>query len=188
MFKWILKHFKISLAVLMFGVTAIVVTIVMVSSYTSYKSYEKTYYANDLEVRSASAAAPKTIAINDKFKSQYKKSVKAEASEYATDGNVAVNLELAEKSFADIDVYFNYGATENLLANMNIKVNDSLIQQDNLKLDIEGEETEWHHLVMSNFALPEGEFKIQIEGIKNKEMPEIGNIAIFTSAQVSFAE
>ena len=70
---------------------------------------------------------------------------------------------------------------------MSIKVNDSLVEEDDIKLDIEGEEKEWHHLVMSNFALPEGEFTVKIAGVKNKTMPEIGTIAIFTSAQVSFA-
>lgn len=185
--KWILKHFKLVLAIVMFGVTAIVVSMVMISSFTDYKNYEKTYYANDLEVRSASAAAPKTVEINDKFKSQYKKSIKAEASEYTTDGNVLVELKLEEKSFADLDFYFNYGETENLLENMNIKVNGSLIEDDHIKVETKGEEAEWHHLVMSSFALPEGSFIIEVQGVKGKEMPEIGTIAVFTSAAVSFA-
>lgn len=186
--KWVFRHFRGLLAILMFGVTAIVVGVVMLSSYTSYKAYEKQYYANDLEVRSATAAAPKTIEINDKYKSQYKKTVKAEASEYTTDGKFAVDLELADKSFADIDIYFNYGATDNLLENMNIKVNDSLIEEDSIKLEVEGDATEWHHLIMSNFALPQGELKIQIDGIKNKAMPEIGNVTVFANAALSFAQ
>ena len=185
--KWILNHLKIFAAIIVFGLTAIIIGVVMLTSYTSYKNYEKTYYANDLEVRSVSPAAPKTVEINDNYKSQYKKSLKAEAAEYTTDGAIVLNLELADKAFADIDFYINYGATENLLENMNIKVNDSLIEDDSIKLEVEGEGKEWHHLVMSNFALPQGELKVQIEGVKNKEMPEIGTIAIFATAAVSFA-
>lgn len=183
--KWILNHLKTFAAIVVFGLTAIIIGVVMISSYTSYKNYEKTYYANDLEVRSVSAAAPKIVEINDKFKSQYKNSVKAEAAEYTTEGTITLSLELEEKSFADLDFYFNYAATENLLENMNIKVNDSLIEDDSIKL--ENEEAEDHHLVMSNFALPKGELKVEISGIKNKEMPEIKTIAVYTSAKVKFA-
>ena len=99
--KWILNHLKIVLAILTFGITAIIVTVVMVSSYTSYKNYEKTYYKNDLEMRSLNPAAPKVVEINDNFKSQYKKSLKAEASEYTTNAGIVFNMELEEKSFAD---------------------------------------------------------------------------------------
>ena len=182
--KWVFRHFRGLLAILMFGVTAIVVGVVMLSSYTSYKAYEKQYYANDLEVRSATAAAPKTIEINDKYKSQYKKTVKAEASEYTTDGKFAVDLELADKSFADIDIYFNYGSTDNLLENMNIKVNDSLVEEDGIKLEEAGE----YHLVMENFALPEGDLTVLIEGVKNKTMPEIQKVTVFANANLSLRE
>ncbi|MBO6262301.1 MAG: hypothetical protein J6N95_06840 [Bacilli bacterium] len=181
--KWFLKHFKIALAILMFGVTAIVVSVVMISSYTSYKNYEKTYYANDLEVRSTSAAAPKTVEINDTFKSKYKKSVSAEANEYTTDGKIALDLFLEEKSFADIDIHLNYEVSDNLMENMNIKVNGSLIE-DEIAYKADG----WHHLILANFALPQGDLKVEIEGVKNKEMPEIGNIKVFASEAIKFAQ
>lgn len=182
MLKWILKHFKISLAVLMFGITAIVVTVVMVSSYSSYKAYEKTYYANDLEVRSASPASPKTLEVKDTYKSKYKKSVEAEATEYTTDTGIILDLYLENKAFADIDIYMNSDVNDNLMDNMRVTVNGSLIE-DKVAYKADG----WHHLILGNFALPQGDLKVAIESIKDKEMPEIGTIKVFASEAIRFA-
>lgn len=180
--KWFLKHFKVALAILMFGVTAIVVSVVMISSYTSYKNYEKTYYANDLEVRSASPASPKTLEIKDTFKSKYKKSVEASAEEYTTDSGIILDLYLDNKAFADIDIYMNSEVNDNLMNNMRIIVNGSLIE-DEIAYKADG----WHHLILGNFALPQGDLKVVVEGIKDKEMPEIGNIKVFASEAIRFA-
>ena len=46
--KWILKHLRLVIVVVTVAVTAIIVSAVMISSYVSYKNYEKKYYANDL--------------------------------------------------------------------------------------------------------------------------------------------
>ena len=179
--KWILNHMRIVAAILVFGITAVIIGVVMISSYTSYQAYEKKYNANDLELRSALAAAPKKVEINDQYKSKY-------ANNYTTNveaGAVQLDLYLDAKSFADIEVVFNYNATENLLANMNIKVNDSLVEEEGIK--IEEENAGEHHLVMSNFALPEGDLKVTIASVKGKTMPEIKSIAVYASAKVSAA-
>ena len=183
--KWILKHLKLLITVVVLGVTAIVVSAVMISSYVSYKNYEKTYYANDLEVRSAAPAAPKSVNINNKFKSSYKKNY---VFENENEGDINLPLYLDAKSFADIVIVFNSDATDDLLSNMNIKVNNSAVESGSIKVGSEEEEhVENQQLVLANFALPEGEFTLKIAGVKNKTMPEIGAIAIFTSAAVSFA-
>ena len=179
--KWILKHLRLVIVVVTVAVTAIIVSAVMISSYASYKNYEKKYYANDLEVRSATAAAPKMVEIKDSFKSKYKKTYTADASEYTDNGNINLPLYLEAKSFADIEIVFNSDATDNLLENMNIKVNGSLVEEDGIKLEEAGE----YHLVMENFALPEGDLTVLIEGVKNKTMPEIKNITVFANATLS---
>ena len=183
--NWFLRHMRLTAAIGIFGITFIIIGIVMLSSYTSYKNYEKTYYANDLAVRSAAQAAPKVVEVNNNFKSKYgKKLVANEENIINNGGTLSVNLNLSENSFADIDFIFTYGETEDLLSNMNIKVNDSLIEEEGVVVKEEGE----HHLVMSNFALPEGELKVEVAGIKNKEMPQIQSIIFYTSATASFTE
>jgi len=185
--KWILKHLKAFTAIVVFGITAVVIGVVMITSYTSYKNYENTYYANDLEVRSATAAAPKTIEVNDSYKSRYKNTFTAEASDYTSEGTINLGLYLDAKSFADIEVVVSTTYTNNLLANMNIKVNDSLVEDDTIVFgkQVEAEQpVEEHHLVMSNFALPEGDFAISISDLKDTE---IKTIKVFTSAKVKLA-
>ena len=188
--KWILNHLKIVAAILVFGITAVIIGAVMIGSYTSYKNYEKKYYENDLEMRSALAAAPKMVAVNDEYKTKYKNTFTANAGDYNTDDTISLALYLDNKSFADIELVVNGKYTTNLLANMSIKVNDSLVEDDSVEFGTkpeEGEEAEVeeHHLVLSNFALPEGDFKIEISKLKNAE---IGNINVYTSAKVALAE
>lgn len=184
MMNWILKHLRLLIVVVTVAVTAIIVSAVMISSYVSYKNYEKTYYANDLEVRSATAAAPKMVEINNNFKSKYKKTYTADAADYTDNGNINLPLYLDAKSFADIEIVFNNDATDNLLENMNIKVNGSLVEEDGIKLEEAGE----YHLVMENFALPEGDLTVLIEGVKNKTMPEIQKVTVFANANLSLRE
>ena len=187
--KWILNHLKIVAAILVFGITFIIIGVVMLTSYNSYKDYENKYYANDLEVRSALAAAPKMVAVNDEYKAKYKYTYNANAADYNTDGTISLALYLDAKSFADIELVVNASYTNNLLANMSIKVNDSLVEDDTVEFGVkpaEGEEAqaEEHHIVLSNFALPEGDFKIEISKLKNAEISEIN---VYTSAKVALA-
>ena len=173
--NFFLKHMRLVTAVVMFGITAIVIGAVMISSYTGFKKQEDAYYKNDLETRSAVAAAPKIVEINDSFKSKYNVKLVSEETE--------VHANLQAKSFADIDVTFKSEVTEDLLANMTVKVNDSLIEEEGIVV----EDEEVHHLVMSNFALPEGELTIVIESVKNKTMPEIQSVTLYTSAAATLA-
>ena len=179
--KWILNHLRLLAGILIFGVTIIIVGVTVLVSYNSYQNYEKKYYQNDLEMRSLTAAAPKVVEINNNFKSKYKQTYTANAGDYTDNGNINLPLYLEAKSFADIEIVFNSEATDNLLANMSIKVNDSLIEEDGIKLEEAGD----YHLVMSNFALPEGDLNVLIEGVKNKTMPEIKNITVFADAALS---
>ena len=206
--KWILKHLRLLTTIVVFGVTFIIVGIVMLVSYTSYKNYEKKYYQNDLEMRSVTAAAPKVVEINDNFKSKYKQSLVAyadnmtyttTAADYAPvtgdetylpsiNGKIAVALYLEEKSFVDIDFVINSVATDNLLGNVSIKVNNSLIEEDAIKVEKNGEGLEWHHLVMTNFALPQGDLTIEFESVKNKTAPDLKNISVYANAALSYAQ
>ena len=185
--KWILNHLKIVAAILVFGITFIIVGVVMLVSYNSYKDYEKKYYANDLEVRSALAAAPKMVAVNDTYKGKYQYTYSALAADYNNEGTITLDLYLDAKSFADIEIVVNGKYTNNLLSNMAVKVNDSLVEDDTVEFGtkpLEGEEAkvEEHRVVFSNFALPEGDFKIEISKLKNVEVNQIN---VFTSAKVT---
>ena len=187
--KWILNHLKIVAAILVFGITAVIIGAVMIGSYTSYKNYEKKYYENDLEMRSALAAAPKMVAVNDEYKPKYQNVFTANADDYKTDGTISLALYLDAKSFADIEIVVNGKYTTNLLANMSVKVNDSLVEDDTVEFGTKPEEgqeveNEQHHVVFSNFALPEGDFTIEISKLKNAEIEEIN---VFTSAKVALA-
>ena len=206
--KWILKHLRLFTGIIVFGVTFIIVGIVMLVSYNSYKDYEKKYYQNDLYMRSATAAAPKVVEIDDNFKSKYKTNLVAYAEDmtYTTtqadyapvqgeetylpsiNGKISVKLELEEKSFVDLDFVINTAATDNLLGNVSIKVNNSLIEEDGIKVEKDGENIEWHHLVMRNFALPQGELSIEFESVKGKKAPDLKNIAVYANAALSYAQ
>ena len=205
--KWILKHLRLFAALVVFGITFIIVGITILVSYTSYKDYEKKYYQNDLDTRSNLAAAPKVVEINDNFKSKYKTTLTAYAdnmtytttkTDYAPvtgdetylpsiDGKINVALKLEEKSFVDIDFVINC-ATDNLLGDVSIKVNDSLIEEDGIKVEKEGEGLEWHHVVMRSFALPQGDLTIEIASVKGKTAPDLKNITFYANAALSFAQ
>ena len=185
--KWILNHLRLFAGIIIFGVTVVIVGVTILVSYTSYQSYEKKYYQNDLEMRSLAAAAPKVVEINDNFKSKYKiVNFIEENNAPDSEGKFEVKLELKEKSFADIVVLFNSDTTEDLLSLMNIKVNDSLVEESGLAVNKESEGEEWHNLVMRNFALPEGDLKFVISPISNKvALPGIQKITFYTSADAN---
>ena len=216
--KWIIKHLKLLLAILTFGVTAVIIGVVMLTSYTSYQKYEKEFYKNDLEVRSMVAAAPRYIEIDDKYKSSYKEQlvVYAEDLNKSKDvkpvgdkkeeaylpglvegGTINITINLAETSFVDINFLLNstyktgtgtktkYGS-EDLLGNVNFKVNGNLMEED-VDLLNDGQGQNWHHLVMSGFAIPKGQITIEIASIKNKTafMPDIKNIVVSANAALA---
>ena len=188
---WLIDHLKIVLAIITFGITFAIIGVVMVNSYTSYQAYEKRFDANDLEVRSLSAAEPKRIEIEDNFKSTYKNKLEFSADQlnvttsqdtYLKDGcvdltekggTIAIALTLEEKSFVDIDFVISSeregkdsaGETiygvQDLLSNVNFVINGALME-DVIDLPNSGNGQEWHHLVMAGFALPVGSVNVTI--------------------------
>ena len=185
--NWFIRHMRLTAAIAIFGVTFIVIGAVMLTSFGQYKAQEKKYYQQDLETRSALPAEPKNAEINDNYKSKYKIVNFIEEDNHPdVDGKFIVNMEIKAKSFMDIDIIFNSESTTDLLSLMNIKVNDSLIEESGLVVDRDGDgEAEWHHLIMSDFALPAGEFKLEIAPIAKKTMPDIQKITFYTSADAN---
>ena len=231
MIKWILNHLKTVVAVLAFTITIVIVGSVMLSSYISYKNYEKDYYQKDLNTRAAASAAPTSIDVNDDFViynedgsvkktlSTLKNNVTAWAKKLTSSdtskkvvqgktvvdsylpalssgGKVTVTFTLAQKAFVDIDfvVCSNYVeedkvvTTKKLLSNVNFKVNTQPMDE-NIDLEVVDNHKQWHHIVMSNFALPKGKINIEISNMAGKEayMPDIRNISVFSSAAVTLA-
>lgn len=208
---WFLNNLKWILVVVVLAVTSIVITNTMVGSYNDYKAYESAYNQNDLDTRSAVAAAPKSIKINDDFKSAYPNVMNFEASdlkvttsatEYIVDdhidltskgGTIALNLTLEEKSFLDIDFVVAsvrestqneetiYGVKD-LLSNVDFVVNGETMEGD-IDLLSDSENPSWHHLVMNSFALPAGNVTITVKNKNNKNayMPLVKEINLYSS-------
>lgn len=229
MIKWILKHLKLTTAILAFTITLVTLGSIMLSSYISYQNYEKEYYQKDLNARAAAAAAPTSIDVIDDFvtyndngtvkksNSTLKNNVTAWANKLtpskttkvvegktvvdsylpalSSGGKVTVTFKLAKKAFVDIDFVVSsnykeedkYTTTEKILSNVYFKVNSQQMDENiNLENKI-GTSKEWHHIVMSNFALPAGKINIEISNMVGKEayMPDIRNITVFASAAVT---
>ena len=209
--NWVLNHLVLSLAIVVFGVTFIVVGSVMLHSRISYARYEKNFNQNDLDIRSLSGAQPNYIEFNDSYKSNLKKKLALSAdeltvttnqSDYLVDGyidlgqsggTISAKLELEEKSFVDIDFeiateYENASGefgVKDLLSNVQFIVNGETMEEQ-----VDLVESGWHHLVMVNFALPEGEVNVQIKSMsgKNALMPQLKGITFFSSAKLAVAE
>lgn len=200
---WVLNHSKAALAILTFGVTLIVIGAVMLGSYSSYKAYERRYNANDLAVRSAAAASAKRVEVNDHYKTKLKKKLTVDAvdlveeseHEYVASGNVTLNLtiDLSATSFVDIDLYVRSAYTvsdetqplNNIFSNITFSVNGTVMDEE---IDLAGDD-EFHHIIFGNFALPEGETKIQLASKSGKEnlMPDVMSIGFYSNAAASVA-
>lgn len=195
--EWFLNHLKLVLAIITFGITFVIIGVVMINSYTSYQTYEKRFDANDLEVRSLSAAEPKRIEIEDDFKSTYKNKLEFAADQlnvtttqdtYLKDGcidltekggTIAIARSLEEKSFVDIEFVIssqNEGkdadgetiyGVQDLLSNISFVINGQLME-DVIDLPNSGTGQEWHHLVMAGFALPVGAVNVTISAEASK--------------------
>ena len=229
MIKWILNHLKIVVAAVAVVVMLVVCGLVMLNSYNSFKVADDKYNENDLLVRSTVEAAPKKVAIDDKFasykddgaikstKSTLKNKLSAFADQLATDtdvelegegklgtyipntvGSVSLNLKISKTSFVDIDFVISSGYanqdkfdTEDILSQVNFKVNNNTIEGGNIILKNESEgAAEFHHLVMTGFAIAEGDLKISINAISGKTayMPLVRNISVFANANLAIAE
>lgn len=216
--NWVLDHLKITATILVFGITFIVIGVVMLTSYTSYMKYERDFEQNDLNIRSLSPAQPVNIEFIDDFKSSYKKELSFNAQDLNVQttqeefivgdyidlvekgGSISINLELEEKAFVDIifTVSSEYKTTEDeedvygvkdLLSNASFVVNGETMD-DVVDLKNSGNGQEWHRLVMAKFALPAGKVNVSVSSNsgKNAQMPQLKNISFFSSQPLSIAE
>lgn len=214
---WLLNHLGLVLGVVTFVVTFAVIGVVMLNSHNAYLAYEKQFNETDLEIRSLTYAQPKTIEINDTFKSEYKNVLSFAADELAvtttqTDyinddyidltekgGKININLTLEEKSFVDIDFEI---ATEYVTPASGDQEEEFGIKDliSNVQFVINGETMEetdidlveegFHHLVMVSFALPAGDVTVEMSSMsgKNALMPFVKGITFFSSQVLSVAE
>ena len=111
-----------------------------------------------------------------------------------TDGGVAMAFSIADRP-TNADIVFRvsspYSKTENgettygvkdLFSYVNFKVND-IPMDGEVDLLNDGEEQQWHLIVMKNFALAEGEYKVEVSPIagKGEYMPDIRSITVLTN-------
>ena len=209
--NWILDHLKLVATILIFGITFVVIGLVMLTSYTGYKSYESKFKQNDLDIRSLSPAQPTNTEITDKFKSENSKkysfnadelTVTTSQEEFLVDdyidlttsgGTISASLSLEKKAFVDIvfTISSDYKVTENeedvygikdLLSNVGFVVNGERMEDV-----VDLPDQEWHQLVMSGFALPDGPVNVTISSDSSKKamMPKIKNITFYSSQPLS---
>lgn len=215
--SWVRDHLKLIFTILTFTITLVVIGVVMLNSYTSYKKYEANFNQNDLDVRSLSPAQPTNTEISDNFKSQYSKKYSFNAEDLTVSkedaivedyvdlttggGTISAALALEEKAFVDIVFTISssykvtnedgddvYGVTD-LLSNVNFVVNGE-VMDDVVDLPNNGDGLEWHKLVMSGFAIPAGPISVTISSNSGKQamMPQVQNITFFSSQALSLPE
>ena len=216
--NWVLDHLKIVATILVFGITLIVIGIVMLASHLSYQKYERDFEVNDLNVRSLSPAQPVNIEFIDDFKSSYGKKMSFDAADLKVEttqteylvgdyidlttngGKISVNLQLEEKAFVDVvfTLSSEYKVTEDekdvygvkdLLNNTSFVINGETMD-DVVDLPNSGPGQEWHRLVMAKFALPAGAVNVTVSSAsgKNAMMPQLKNISFFSSQPLAIAE
>lgn len=195
---FILNHLRGILAIVTFGITAIVIGVVVLSSYTAYQAYDTKYKTNDLAVRSQADADPEVIAIDAKFvtykddatvksnKSGKKQVMNVLADELAatnqntvTDGYIAsaagkiqYKLTLAETSFVDINfvISSSYVVEEEINETPDLLGNVDFRVNGILmeKADLVLPAEGWQNLAMTGFALPAGDITIEIASKSGK--------------------
>lgn len=191
---WVLNHLKIVLAIVTFTTVIVVVGLVMLNSYNSYLQYQEEYYANDLETRSALPPAPKGVFLDNSYKSTLKNELESDEEELVVEGNnVSLSLTIDEKSFVDMEFVIVSLAEptpasedseeipaliEDLLLETSFKVNDSLVEG---LIDVEGNDE--CHLIMSGFAIAEGEINIVID---TKAQISVSSIVVYSNAVVTY--
>ena len=116
-------------------------------------------------------------------------------------GKVDLKFTLEEKSFVDIAFVVSsqnkyqenneekYGVKD-LLSNVNFIINNQTMEDDVNLANKDGESPEWHELVMVGFALPAGEVNVSVQSVSEKSamMPQIKNIAFFSSQPLTFVQ
>lgn len=115
-------------------------------------------------------------------------------------GTISLEMTVEEKSFLDIAFCISssmetvvedetvYGVKD-LLSNVSFIINGETMDEE-IDLPNDSGDIEWHHLVMSGFALPAGTVKITIKNNsgKNACMPKLRNIALFSSEIMTAVE
>lgn len=213
---WLLNHLGLILGIVTFTITFAVIGLVMLGSHQSYLAYEKQFNETDLEIRSLSYAQPKSIEIDDEFKSEYKNRLDIPAENlkvtttqesYLMDdyidlttagGKVSVKLSLEEKSFVDIDfeIATEYvvpasGDVEEQFGIKDLLSNvEFVVNGETMEEDIDLVEEGFHHLVMVSFALPAGDVTVEMSSVsgKNAMMPLLKGITFFSSQVLEVAE
>lgn len=108
-------------------------------------------------------------------------------------GSIALAFTLQERSFLDIDFVISsvkettkddettYGVND-LLSNVDFIINGETME-DEIALANSSGDPEWHHLVMSGFALPAGDVTITVKSKSGKQsyMPQLRNVHLFSS-------
>lgn len=196
--SWILDHLKLVFTILTFTITLVVVGVVMLVSYTSYKAYEANFNENDLITRSLQPAQPTATEFAENFKSKYGKKyifnagdedlkVTTTQQEYLEEdyidlttngGSITANLEIKEKAFVDIvfTISSSYKVTEDGEDKYGVKdllsnvgfVVNGEAMEDVVDLENSGDGIEWHQLVMSGFAIPAGPINVTISNASGK--------------------
>ena len=116
-------------------------------------------------------------------------------------GRINLKFTLEEKSFVDIafvistqNKYVESGedkyGVKDLLSNVNFMVNNQIMEEEINLVNANGEAPEWHILTMVGFALPAGDVNISIQSInsKNALMPQVKNIAFFSSQPLTLVQ
>lgn len=212
--NWVLDHLKLVFSIAVAFITCLVILIVMVSSYTSYKTYEARFNQNDLDIRSLSPAQPTATEIvpNYKSKLKYKYSFGAEdlkvttsQQEYVTSdgvdltqsgGKIEAAVEIEEKAFVDIvfTISSEYKVTEDekdvygikdLLSNVGLVVNGE--KMDDV-VDLPDEN--WYQLALTGFAIPAGNVEVTLSNVsgKNSMMPKIRDVTFYSSQRLSLPD
>lgn len=111
-----------------------------------------------------------------------------------TDGGVSMTFAVPDRS-TNADLVFRISSSyakvedetttygvKDLFSYINFKVND-IVMDGEVDLLNDSEDQQWHLLVMKNFALAEGEYKVEISPIAGKGayMPDIRSISVLTN-------
>ena len=111
--------------------------------------------------------------------------------------SVEYNLTVDATTFVDIDFVISSGYsnndkfdTEDILDKVSFKVNNNKIEGGSITLKNEEGDVEFHHLVMTGFAIAEGDLKISVNAVSGKTayMPFVRNISVFANANLAVAE
>lgn len=210
--NWVINHQKSALAIVTFGVTLIVIGVTMLTSYTSFKAYEKRHDEADLAFRSEQSPSAKSVQVKSSYKSKYgnKLVLNAEDLTVTTEeeydetgyipslstkgGKIDFTFSIEEKSFVDLDLVIRNPLAEKdngdptplegLLSVVKFSVRGTMMEDE-----VTLEDNDWCHLVFSGFALAEGDINVSLETLSGKfnYMPDVKSITVYSSVKATLA-